>query len=84
MASGEHANVINFDLKSEYYHIDIHKEHQKYLGFAWDFDGKTRYFSFAVFPFGLSRAGHIFTKVVREIVKYVLLFQRNSTSCFSR
>ena len=26
------------------------------LGFAWDFEGVTRYFTFAVLPFGLSTA----------------------------
>lgn len=29
-----------------------------------------RYFEFTVLPFGLSSAGHIFTKVVRTLVKY--------------
>ena len=28
--------LIKFDLKSGYHHIDVHAEHQKYLGFQWD------------------------------------------------
>ena len=30
----------------------------------------TRYFTFSVLPFGLCSSGHIFTKVVRVLVKY--------------
>ena len=62
--------MIKFDLRSGYHHIDIHSEFQKYLGFSWEIEGKRRYFEFTVLPFGLSSAGHIFTKVVRVSVKY--------------
>ena len=45
---------VNFDLKSGYHHVDIHAEHQKYLGYKWEFqeNGKkfTRYFMFTVMP----------------------------------
>ena len=56
-----------FDLKSGYHHIAIHTEHIGYLGFAWDFDGVTRYFVFLVMPFGLSPASYVFTKVLRPV-----------------
>ena len=62
--------MFSFDLKSGYHHIDIHEDYQKYLGFAWNFNGKVRYFYFTVLPFGLATAGHIFTKTVRCLVKY--------------
>ena len=62
--------MIKFDLKSGYHHIDIHPEFQKYLGFAWEMDGRVRFYEFTVLPFGLSSAGHIFTKVVRVLVNY--------------
>ena len=42
-----------FDLKSAYHQIDIHKDHYKYLGFAWWYKGKFRYFVFKVVAFGL-------------------------------
>lgn len=61
---------FNFDLKSGYHHVEIFPDHQKYLGFSWAFGGVTRYFCFAVLPFGLSSAPYIFTKLLRPLVKY--------------
>ena len=43
--------------------------HPQYLGFTWFFEGKIRYFVFAVLPSGISTAGYIFSKVLREFVK---------------
>ena len=62
--------MYDFDLKSGYHHIDINDRHHKYLGFAWKFGDKERYFQFTVLPFGLATAGHVFTKVLRSIVKH--------------
>ncbi len=59
-----------FDLSSGYHHCDIHEDFVKYLGFAWEFDGRMRYFAYAVLPFGLSSAPFIFTKLLRPIVGY--------------
>jgi hypothetical protein len=53
-------------LKSGYHHIDIHPDHQQFLGFSWNFDGVQKYYVFNVLPFGISSAGHIFTKVRQE------------------
>ncbi len=66
------AYMISFDLKSGYHHIDIHPDHQTFLGFAWKFPNcvSYRYFIFTVLPFGLSTAPHIFTKTLKPIVKY--------------
>ena len=47
--------LFSFDLKSGYHHVDIAKEHWKYLGFSW----KNCYFTFTVLPFGLSSACYI-------------------------
>ena len=41
--------VITFDLKSGYHHVDINKEHWRYLGFYW----KEQHYVFKVLPFGL-------------------------------
>ena len=58
-----------FDLVSAYYHINIHPDFFKYLGFEWTFrDGTTRYFVYTVLVFGLTSAGYIFTKVLRPLI----------------
>jgi hypothetical protein len=36
--------IFNYDLKYAFHHIEIFKGHQQYLGFAWLFKGKIRYF----------------------------------------
>lgn len=61
--------MIKFDLKSGYYHVDIHPEHQVYLGFSWFIGGKQRFFVFKVLPFGLSSGPFVFTKLLRPLVR---------------
>ena len=34
------------------------------------YKGKSRYFVFNVLPFGIASAGHIFTKLLKEVIKY--------------
>ena len=60
---------FTWDLKSGYHHVDICADHQQYLGFAWNFNGVIRYFTFTVLPFGLSSACFCFTKIMRPLVK---------------
>ena len=52
--------ISTFDLKSGYHHVDIHKQSQKVLGFAWG----QKYYVFTVLPFGLASACYIFTKLL--------------------
>ena len=59
-------DMFSFDLKSGYHHVDIAKEHWKYLGFSWE----SRFYVFTILPFGLSSACYIFTKLVRPLVRY--------------
>ena len=40
------------------------------MGFAWIFDGVTKYFKFKILPFGFSVGPYIFSKVMRPLVKY--------------
>ena len=61
------AYLFTFDLKSRYHHLDIHPEHQTYLGFQWE--GK--FYMSTVLPFGLSTACYIFTKLLRPVVKHI-------------
>lgn len=58
-----------FDIHSAYHHIDIYEPHTAYLGFAWTFENKVKFFKFLVLPFGLSSACYIFTKVTRPLIK---------------
>ena len=60
-----------FDLVSAYYHINIHPDFYKFLGFHWTFaDGTTRYFVYIVLVFGLSSAAYVFTKVMRPLIRH--------------
>ena len=63
--------LYKFDLKSGYHHFDICPQQHTYLGFSW----KNHYYCFTVLPFGLSSAPYIFSKCLREMVKY---WRRNS------
>ena len=59
-------SVYKFDLKSGYHHIDICPQPDTFFGFSW----KGKYFCFTVLPFDLSTAPFIFSKCLREMVKY--------------
>ena len=60
-----------FDLKSGYHHVEVVKTQHTILGFAYtDYRGKRRFFQYKVLPFGLSTAGQIFTKIIRELIKH--------------
>ncbi len=61
--------VFKFDLKSGYHHVGICQEHVKYLGFSWEDKGIQSFYRFKQLPFGLSSAPHIFTKLIRPLVK---------------
>ena len=62
--------------------IDVFQPHQKYLGFSWDFNGTTKYFIFAVLPFGLSTVPFVFITVVCPLVKF-WRFHSIKIACFS-
>ena len=62
--------LFKFDLKSGYHHIEIFEPHWRYLGFAWNNEGVEHYYVFTVLPFGLATACYIFTKIMRQLVKY--------------
>ena len=62
--------VFKFDLKSGYHHVDIHCEHQKFLGFRWDTRGCPQFYVFTVLPFGISTACYVFTKLLRPMIRH--------------
>ena len=60
-----------FDLKSGYHHLDIFRDHQPFLDFAWSTaDEERKYVRFTTLTFVLSSAPYIFTKLVRSLVKH--------------
>ena len=63
--------VFSFDRTSAYHHIDICDEHTKFLSFKWpSAKGVMKFYEFKVLPFGLTSAPYVFTKVMRQLVKY--------------
>ena len=57
--------MFSFDLKSGYHHVENFPGHRQYFSFSWTFSsGHTRYFHFEVFPFGISSAPYLFTKIL--------------------
>ena len=58
--------IFSYVLKSAYHHLCIFHTDVTYLGIKW----KGEYYVYNVLPFGLVTSGYIFSKVVREIVKY--------------
>ena len=63
--------IFCFDLKSAYHHIDICTEHIKFLSFKWPTgDGGMKFYEFTVLPFGLTSAPSVFTKVLRQLIKF--------------
>ena len=65
-------DMFTFDLKSSYHHIGVAKDHHCYLGFSWvvPVSKKAQFHRLAVLPFGLSSAPHVFTKVLKPLVKH--------------
>jgi hypothetical protein len=53
-------SMFKFDLKLGYFHVEIHPNLKKYLGFSWKVQNDTKYFVFAVLLFGLSVAGWVY------------------------
>ena len=65
--------LFKFNLKSGYYHVDIHPDYFHFLGFQWEEKGYlVSYFAFTVLPFGLSTACYVFTKLMRPLVRFWL------------
>lgn len=57
---------FKFDLSSGYHHIDLHVSMYKYFGFSWD----NCFYVFSSLAFGLSSAPFIFTKILRNLVRF--------------
>ncbi len=57
---------VAYDLPSGYYHVSLHPDSRKYVGFKW----KGIYYQYNCLPFGLSTAPWVFSMVIRELVMY--------------
>ena len=73
--------MYKFDIKQRYHHLDIKLEHQKYLGFAWEINGKVRCFVFTVLPASLTSVPFLFTNTMRVLVKH-WSENKNKICCF--
>jgi hypothetical protein len=60
------AFMFKFDLKSDYFHLDIFPQQHTYLGFMW----KGKFYCFTVLVFGISTGPYMLTKCLRPMVKY--------------
>lgn len=59
-------SCYKFDSSEGYYHLDFFPAHQTFLAFCF----KEKFNCYTVVPFGLSSAPFIFTKTIREMVKF--------------
>ena len=59
--------LVTFDLKSGFFHVPVHVDSQKFLGF--EFQGQ--FYVWCVLPFGLSCSPYFFNKVIRPVVCFV-------------
>jgi len=59
---------INYKLG--YRHVDIFPSHQKFMGFSWTVQGQKKWFVFSVFPFGLTSAPFVHTKIQLALIKH--------------
>jgi hypothetical protein len=57
---------ISYDLTSGYYHVALHPDSRRFVGFKWE----GTYYQYNCLPFGLSTAPWIFAKVIRELVMF--------------
>jgi hypothetical protein len=57
---------VAYDLTSGYYHVSLHPDSQRFVGFNW----KGVYYQYNCLSFGLSTAPWVFSKVIRELVMY--------------
>ena len=62
--------LFSFDLKDGYHHLLIHPDFRDYLGFKFEWEGKTYYARYIVAPFGLRDIPYLFTKVLRPLVNH--------------
>jgi hypothetical protein len=58
------------DLESGYWQVPIHPSHTKYLGIAWTWKGKKKYFVWRVLFLGIRDAVFVFTKLLKPHIRF--------------
>ena len=58
--------MFSYELTSGYYNAALHPDSRRFVGFKW----KGIYYQYNCLPFGLSTAPWVFSKVIRELVRY--------------
>lgn len=59
-------HFVTWDLKEGYFHISMSRDTQSLLGISWE--GK--FYHYNVLPFGCSLSPWVFTKIVKEMVRF--------------
>ena len=59
--------MITIDLESGFYHVEIHPEFRKFLGFMW----KGKYYVWKRMPFGVSCAPYFFNKILKPVINFL-------------
>jgi hypothetical protein len=54
---------ISYDLTSGYYHVALHPDSRRFVGFKWE----GRYYQYHCLLFRLSTAPWVFSKIIREL-----------------
>lgn len=58
---------VSTDIRDGFFHIPVHKDFRKYLGFKWN----GIYYSWNVLVFGLCCSPYYFNKIVRPVITYL-------------
>lgn len=59
--------MVKIDPKDEYFTVPLCQEHQTFVRFDWD----GTLYEFACYPFGLSIASRVLTKITKPIVAFL-------------
>ena len=62
----QHEFMFKFDLKSGYYHVDVHPDFHKFLSFQWEMKGTAKYF-FCLTPLWVV---HSLLFLLRPLIRY--------------
>ena len=68
---------ISYDLASGYYHVALHPDSRRLVGFKW----KSLYYQYNCLPIRLSTAPWVFSKVIREMLMYCKAKEINILPC---
>lgn len=59
--------LVTIDLKDGFFHVPVHPDFRKYLGFCWN----NQFYVWNVLPFGLQSSPYFFCKVLRPVIEHL-------------